>query len=142
MPTWAAYVQDEWKVRPKLTLNLGLRYDYVPQVGIIGPAHRNFNAIDLFKQQWRIGSSSSAVSACGTPFVNPCIPGGYSSSNPNFTVKVPRSGQTYNTFGNIDFVGGAAAARPVRDNVAPRLGVAWVFRPNTVRRVGYNINYD
>ncbi|MGH9435559.1 MAG: hypothetical protein ACRD06_06135, partial [Terriglobia bacterium] len=142
IPTWAAYVQDEWKIKPKLTLNLGFRYDYVPQVGIIGPANRNFNAIDLFKQQWRIGSNSSAVSACGTPFVNPCIPGGYSSSNPNFTVKVPRSGQTYNTLGNIDFVGGPAAARPVRDNVAPRLGVAWVFRPNTVLRAGYNINYD
>ena len=25
--TWGAYVQDAWKVNPKLTLNLGLRYD-------------------------------------------------------------------------------------------------------------------
>lgn len=142
MPTWAGYVQDQWKLKPRLTLDLGLRYDYIPQASIIGPPNRPLNAISLYNQQWQIGTSASAVAACATPFVNPCIPGGYSSSNPNFTVKVPRSGQTYDTLNNIDFLGHSASGRPIRDNVAPRVGVAWVFRPNTVLRAGYNIFYD
>ncbi|HEV2418011.1 MAG TPA: TonB-dependent receptor [Terriglobia bacterium] len=142
MPTWAVYYQDQWKVKPTLTLNLGLRYDYIPQASIIGPAGRPLNALSLYKQQWVIGENASAVAACTTPFVNPCIPNGYSSSNPNFTVTVPRSGQTYNTFDNVVYAGGSAAGQPIRDNVAPRVGVAWVFRPNTVLRAGYDIFYD
>ncbi len=27
---WAVYFQDDWKVNPKLTLNLGLRWDWIP----------------------------------------------------------------------------------------------------------------
>jgi hypothetical protein len=40
------YVQDEWKVDPKLTLNLGLRYDYYTPLHEARNLEVNFDAID------------------------------------------------------------------------------------------------
>lgn len=100
------------------------------------------NAIDLFHQQWHVGMAASAINACATPFVNPCVPGGFTSSNPNFYVTVPFSGQTYNTFGHIVFKGSAASAESITDNWGPRVGIVWQFLRNTVLRAGYGILYD
>lgn len=142
MPSWAGYFQDDWKVKPTFSLSLGLRYDFVPQARVLGPDHRPLNAIDLFHQQWQVGEPASKVGNCNAGFVNPCIPGGYSSSNPNFTVTVPLSGQTYSTAGNVVFKNHAASGNAITDNWGPRIGVAWQFMPNTVLRAGYGIFYD
>ena len=76
------YFEDTWKLRPRLTLNLGVRYDlqHVPQ-----PAQPN-------------------------------------TATPLLTL--------YTSTLNID-----------KNNIAPRLGVAWQFDRNTVLRAGYGIFY-
>ena len=135
MTTWAGYVQDEWRIKPTLTVTVGIRYDYVTQPSVLN--NRPFNVLDLFGQKWDVAESS--VAACSaTTFTNPCIPGGF--PNANFTVTA--GGVTYNTANNVVFTGKSLAAPAINDNIGPRLGVAWQFMRNTVLRVGGGIFYD
>jgi hypothetical protein len=121
---WAGYVQDEWKVKPNLTVNWGLRYDYLTQITPLNG--RLSNVLDLFHQKYEIGAKS--VGACATAFVDPCIPGGIDS--------VP-----FNQ--NIVFTDKTSAGPPaVGDNVGPRVAVAWSFAKNTVLRAGYGLFFD
>ena len=126
LATISGYIQDEWKITPTFTANIGIRYDYGTPVIIDN--QRLANQIDFFHQQYLIGASN--VPACATTgaFVNPCIPGGLAS--------VP--------FGDhIVFRGNTKEAmQSLMDNVGPRIGFAWQFRPNSVLRGGYGMMYD
>ena len=137
-----SFFQDEWHVRPNLTINIGVRYDYDPAVTLLNSNGQTVNAIDIPHGQYLIGSSSSAAytTGCGSPQVPPCVPGGLVSTNPAFQVTV--GGVTYNTLNNINFTGGQAGLKSIADNIGPRVGIAWQFLPNTVLRVGYGIFYD
>ncbi|MFZ0992741.1 MAG: TonB-dependent receptor [Candidatus Sulfotelmatobacter sp.] len=109
---WDMYVQDEWKMRGNLTLNLGVRYEYV------SPLTEENNLIanlDLSPQLFVAGPllPSSAVAV-----VTPGEPGPYSGSLP------------------------ASLVRPDRKGFAPRVGIAWKPFSKTVVRAGYGINYN
>jgi outer membrane receptor protein involved in Fe transport len=124
LSSWAFYAQDEWKVTPTLTLNVGLRYDLLTQPSPLN--HRLSNALDISTGNLLIGADS--IAACGATPVNPCIPGGINS--------VPHND-------HIKFVGrDAFMPQPVRDNIGPRIGVAWQVLPKTVLRAGYGIFYE
>ncbi|MGO9255928.1 MAG: TonB-dependent receptor domain-containing protein [Bryobacteraceae bacterium] len=137
-----AFVQDEWHVKPNLTINVGLRYDYDPAVHLLVSNGETVNALNLPGRQFIIGSSQSAAytTGCGSPQLPPCVPGGLNSSNPAFQVTV--GGVTYNTLNNIVFSNSQPALKAISDNIGPRVGIAWGFLPKTVMRVGYGIYYD
>jgi hypothetical protein len=125
LSTWSIYFQDEWKLKPRLTVNLGLRWDVLPQPRIIG--QRLSNALDLFNQEWLIGAS--AIPACSQLNRNPCFPGNGLSS-------VPFSD-------HIKLVGSKAfMPPPIYDNLGPRIGVAWQINDSTVLRASYGLYWD
>ena len=115
-----AYFQDDWKVSPKLTLNLGLRWDlFTPY------------------QETR-GYQSNFVPAGGNgPTANFYIP--------NQGCQTPRA-TIFNTIAalsNINIVcsGNAALGNDQKTNFAPRVGFAYKFRPTMVVRGGFGTAY-
>ena len=142
MQPFGFFAQDEWHVKPNLTITLGLRYDYDPAVNLSVGNGQTINALDLPGQQYVIGAAQSTAytTGCGSPQAPPCVPGGLNPNNPAFTVT--SGGVTYNTLNNIVFSNSQPALKAIKDNFGPRLGIAWGFAPKTVLRAGYGIFYD
>jgi hypothetical protein len=111
------YVQDDFKVTPKLTLNLGLRYEYHPYWY---EKEKQFSNFDI--ATGRIVIPDGAMSK-----VSPIFP-------KNFAPIVEASQAGYP---------GQTLIRNDKNNFAPRIGVA--YRPwgnNTVFRGGFGIFFD
>ena len=110
----AFYVQDDWKITPKLTFNLGLRYEWST------PYSERNNQI-----QFSDFSGSTGFS----------IPVDRSTDFPQF-------GQIGNVIGTSIFAtSGHRNARIDRNNFAPRLGFAYQLASNTVLRGGAGVFY-
>ncbi len=126
--TFGAYAQDEWRLRPNLTLNIGLRFDHLmwPDVESASGAFKtNF---DLASGGFLIGLDSMPPS-CNQAGVAPCIPGDGLQDVPHGDfIRLAH----HKSIGPI----------PVWDNWQPRFGLAWSMNPTTVLRVGYGIVFD
>jgi hypothetical protein len=115
----AFYAQDEWKITPKLTLSLGLRYEWS------SPYTERFDRL-----QYSNFNGSSGVSIPALTFnqdgVN--VTGPWNASNLAGTTLFPQ-----NT--------GNRSVPTDRNNFAPRIGFAYALTPNTVIRGGAGIFY-
>ncbi len=111
----AVFVQDDWKVRPNLTLNLGLRYDL--ETGT-DETHGQITRFDLDAPSQLNGRVSAPVD----PIVR--------TLRPNFTdlrglLSFPNEPQT----------------RTNKNRFAPRIGFAYRINDKTSIRGGYGIYY-
>ncbi len=122
---WATYIQDEWKVRPGVTVTLGLRYDALTQPQTLDG--RLWNALDIPNKQWIIGAETMPA-LCSAARQSPCIPDAF-QSDPHFS-SVVLAGKKF------------FAPAPIRDNWGPRAGVAWALSRKTVLRAGYGLYWD
>jgi hypothetical protein len=121
----SAYIQDVWKVSPKLTLNVGLRWD-----GESSPHLLNGTAASMLDPNtgnWIIsgGKLPPTCNAAGGVYA-PCIPAGnaidaahvFAAANPNL------------------------GPDPIYSDFGPRFGFAYKVGNSMVVRGGYGLIYD
>ncbi|MBI3211055.1 MAG: TonB-dependent receptor [Candidatus Solibacter usitatus] len=116
------YVQDDWRVTSKLTLNLGLRYEY--ESPTTERYNRSLGAFDF----------SAASPAEGGARVN-------YAANPIAEI----SAAQFSAKGGVLFPGVGSQSRGLwasnKRNFSPRAGLAYTFNKDTVLRAGYGIFY-
>jgi hypothetical protein len=120
----SAYAQDDWKVTPQLTLNLGVRYDYYQPYKENGGQQANFIAdpsslgIGIGSAVYQLPNKAKNVDL-GSLFLN-------TLAKDNVTVQ---------------YVSNERLATSQKTNFSPRIGFAYQAHPNTVFRGGFGIFY-
>jgi outer membrane receptor protein involved in Fe transport len=113
----AGYFQDDWKTTRKLSLNLGIRWDY------FSPTTNRFDAETNFvpgaASEWLFHTSRQN---------NPAVSAGFTQTMQTDGIKVVYAG-------NVD------GSTP-KDDFAPRVGLAYQITPSLVVRAGYGIFYN
>ena len=126
---FSAFFQDDWKVTPRLTLNLGLRYDYF---GPTTEVHGHFVGFDPAK-------------AVTTPLLIPGL-GLNCPADPSTCGAVVKGGFVQAGNGNLPGIPkvGNGLVNPNYKNFGPRVGFAYLLtdRGDIVLRGGYGIFYD
>ncbi|MBM3735614.1 MAG: TonB-dependent receptor [Acidobacteria bacterium] len=117
--TTAAYIQDDWKVTRRLTLNLGIRYDYD------GPVTERFNRS---VRGFDFAAASPIEAQARAAYATSPVP------------EVPVS--QFRVRGGLTFAGVNQPRqlwRGDRNNFAPRIGFAFAATPRMVFRGGYGV---
>jgi hypothetical protein len=118
----AAFVQDDWKVNKRLTLQLGLRYDYPEPNAERDGLQANF-----------IGNYANMSAGTGT-FLIP-------NQAKNFLIP-PSLQQAFATdHVQVQYTSNRYVVNPDKKDFAPRIGIAYQLNDKTVIRTGFGIFY-
>jgi len=116
------FVQDDWRVKRNLTINLGVRFDHdTPYTEKLGRTNNGFDRTATNPVAGAAIAAFNAKTASKMPFpVNFAVPGG-------LTFPSPSDGAVYDNTSHL---------------VSPRLGFAWtpgIFHEKTVIRGGFGL---
>lgn len=120
-PYYAAYVQDDWRPTPRLTLNLGVRYEF--EGGFVERYDRGIGGGFRFGEDLPISAAAEAA------YLRSPIPG--------LAAIDVAGGNTY--------MGSNGAPRSLSDaqhSVMPRLGAVLKLDERSVLRAGYGLFFD
>lgn len=136
------YVQDDWKILPKLTLNLGLRYELAEP---LWDRRGQMSSVDYSKVPWPTDIFATGAIGVYRPTLFTCGLGGYARGcaeidRNNFA---PRVGLAWNVlpktviraggglfYANTDFNGLLQLARSLPTNISQNLSAASAFVPS------------
>ncbi|MDX1978863.1 MAG: TonB-dependent receptor [Bryobacteraceae bacterium] len=120
---WGFYFQDDWRITSRLTLNIGLRWEY--ESPITERYNRTIRGYDFTTPNPVSQQAAAAYARSPIP-------------------EVPAS--AFSTLGGLQFAGSggqpATLWKTDRNNLAPRVGLAFQLNRQTVLRAGYGIFYD
>jgi hypothetical protein len=119
---FAFYFHDDWKVTSRLTLNLGLRYEYET------PLTERF---DRSVQGFAFGASNPIEAAARANYAR----------SPIAELPVDQ----FRVLGGLTFAGGPNGRslwQGERNNFMPRIGLAWQINPQTILRTGYGLFFE
>ena len=117
------YVQDNWKVKPRLSLNLGLRYVLIHPATAL---HNQSASVDALADQIVVSSNDSGqINTDGQQVTQFLLPKFQDIIVPSSKIGVPAS-LRYMDYNYLD----------------PRLGLAWQAGKGFVLRMGYGITHS
>jgi hypothetical protein len=113
------YVRDRWQVNDKLTLDLGLRYEYYPLMTRASRGIERVAGVEDLASARALGSNTSALTRDADGVLRPTVLlGGVGNIPEDLGIKVSKT------------------------LFAPRLGVVYRLDENNVFRSGYGITYN
>ena len=132
----AAYLQDEWKKHPKLTITLGARWEYFQPWKERYSAEANFVPGATGSGTYVIPSGRGFDTLpCGPAYPTTCAVSYINTLSTSFTDTLTNDGIT------LSYAPRGSLVQTQRFNVAPRIGFAYQLTPKAVVRLGYGMFY-